>query len=182
MEDAWCRIAAWFEANVPGGLHFRSGASPVQIKAVESRIGLDLPEDVRRSYRIHDGSNPMGTFCEDGCLLSLEEMARIWEELFKPPASVSIHGHPTPIGPIKPVWWNAGWIPLTESGGGPCLCIDMDPDQGGSVGQVIRFWHEVGPMRVEAQGLGPWLVQYAADLTAGKYHLDHDGEISRIDQ
>jgi hypothetical protein len=42
------------------------------------------------------------------------------------------------------------------------------------VGQIISFSHEVGPVRVLADGLGTWLRAYAAGLEAGRYRYDLD--------
>jgi cell wall assembly regulator SMI1 len=63
------------------------------------------------------------------------------------------------------------------------MCIDMDPAQGGQVGQVIDTSNEVGPLRVLAIGFREYLSQYVDDLGAGKFWYDmNSGMVRRYDQ
>jgi cell wall assembly regulator SMI1 len=79
-----------------------------------------------------------------------------------------------PEGAIRPVHWNTRWVPISHNNGGDHQCIDLDPARGGTVGQVIQFSHEVGPVRVLAVGFGAWLRTYAEELDAGHYRYDPD--------
>src|SRR5438552_1022396 len=83
-------------------------------------LGVTFPDDVRASYRIHNGQRaaidePVGLI--DGWeLLSLEGMCQewcVWEGLRKRGDFDGIAS--TPNGSIKPDWWNPAWIPLTNS-------------------------------------------------------------------
>jgi|GEM_PF-6412200 cell wall assembly regulator SMI1 len=43
---------------------------------------------------------------------------------------------------IQPKWFHSKWLPIASDGGGNLLCVDCDPAEGGTVGQVIEFDHE----------------------------------------
>ncbi|WP_156441033.1 SMI1/KNR4 family protein [Burkholderia sp. ABCPW 14] len=43
---------------------------------------------------------------------------------------------------IKDDWYNLKWIPFTHDGSGIRLCLNLDPAEGGTLGQVVRIWHD----------------------------------------
>src|SRR5262249_40167543 len=76
MNELWQRITTWFANNVPPDLFsLAEGANEAEIKATESILGLRLPDDVRESYLLHNGSNEWAIFENQG-LLSLDELIR----------------------------------------------------------------------------------------------------------
>ena len=79
---------------------------------------------------------------------------------------------PSPLGPIQHVWWNPGWLPMTSNFGGAHQCVDMRPDYGGKMGQIVDFSPEVGPVRILATSFAIWISQFADDLEADKYRFD----------
>ena len=175
MQDIWRRIEAQFQLHAPEELRRLSpGATEGRIADVESLVGRRLPEDIRQSYAIHDGAAgyivPSGPeLGEFDFLLDLETVARelsVWRELleggdFQDSVPESV------IGPMKHVWWSMDWVPIVGEGTGDHLCIDLDPAEGGSVGQVFDFGHEYGPTRVFFPSFRAYLEQYAADLESG---------------
>jgi len=74
-----------------------------------------------------------------------------------------------PVGPVRPVWWSEQWIPFAYDGVGDLQCIDLDPPEGGKVGQVVTYWHDRGEREHVADSLNEWLAHLADDLEAGKY-------------
>jgi cell wall assembly regulator SMI1 len=175
MKQIWNRIEAWFTANVdpaynPGA--FLGGATDLQIQSLEKKLKLRLPDDVRESYLIHNGMEPVSVFYESQTLNSIEEILRYWEIMCGiERAGARFRLIPSPVGPIKSVWGNKKWVPITDSSGGHILCIDMDPAEGGKVGQVLDFCHETGPLRVVAASFREFLSQYADDLEANTSSL-----------
>jgi cell wall assembly regulator SMI1 len=57
---------------------------------------------------------------------------------------------------VRDDWWNPRWIPFTHDGGGNHLCLDLDPAEGGAVGQVISMWHDSGERAVQGHSFGEW--------------------------
>src|SRR5215212_9335671 len=81
MKTVWDRIHAWLDANAPPGYgNLRKGASAEAIRAAEEAMGLTLPDDVKASYRVHDGqgTTPGLIGGEGWTLLSLEEIVKTW--------------------------------------------------------------------------------------------------------
>jgi cell wall assembly regulator SMI1 len=183
--DIWNRIIAWFAANIPAEhFTFSDGASEEEISAAEARMRVHLPDDVRESYLLHNGTDNRPLF-ECYSLASLAEIIVDWrlsetvleqEELglypsYPPPRD--------PQGPVKRVMWNLGWIPIMDADGDHVM-IDLDPAPGGKIGQVIERSHEVGPLRLIAYSFREFLSNYADDLEAGKYRYGEDMCISTI--
>lgn len=175
----WRRIEAALQATQSPILQtLAPGASEEAIAQAEAVIGLALPEDVRASYRIHDGGIRM-QLVSGMRLLSLAEAAEWWrvlEELLhdeswisQPPYYFSEDvirqgGHP---GPIRPIWWDARWIPFAQDYGGNLTCLDMAPEPGGTVGHIIDWDHECGPSRILYPDFTALLSALAEQLETG---------------
>ena len=54
------------------------------------------------------------------------------------------------------------------------LCFDLEPAEGGTTGQIIRFWHDDSRRQVLATGFDSWLQQFADDLHSGKYIFSNE--------
>jgi cell wall assembly regulator SMI1 len=159
VRESWSRIVAWSSANMPSGT-FRPmpGATERQIADLEELVGIQLPEDVRESYRIHNGTDETVFPCywgdghllphEYGELVSLEfmeimykyhcefEKANTWPEIITPE--------------IKPVFWSSRRLVLTNDASDSGLRVDLDPAEAGKIGQIIRHDRSFGPVKVIA--------------------------------
>jgi cell wall assembly regulator SMI1 len=176
MQDLWQRIESQFRLQAPNRLsQLDPGATPEQIDDFERLVGRPLPDDFRRSYAIHDGGYgvPFGGYPD--YLLSLAQIAGLLplmrEQLSLPS---EYRSEPEPIGPVRPVWWSEGWVPIVGEATGDYLCIDLDPAQGGAVGQVFDWGHEYGPTRVLFSSFQEYLERYAADLERGAIRYDDE--------
>ncbi|MBO7776747.1 SMI1/KNR4 family protein [Burkholderia pseudomallei] len=65
---------------------------------------------------------------------------------------------------MKDDWYNLKWIPFTHDGSGIRLCLDLDPAEGGTLGQVVRIWHDDEARELVAGSFSEWLGQVAATL------------------
>jgi cell wall assembly regulator SMI1 len=176
MDHLWNRIETWLAANAPSiRAALASGASVEAIRRAEAKLQVRLPDDVRTSYAIHDGSGFAALLPFP--LLSLQRMIQEWNN-WKEWLQTGKFGdaESTPQGPIKTDWWNVRWIPFTHDGGGNHQCIDLDPAPGGEQGQVINFDHEVGATEVLAPSFRAYLATFGADLEAGCYAPWPDGQ------
>ncbi len=173
LEHKWQRILAWHKRNVPRGMfRLARGVSEKRITDLEKLIGQPLPEDVRKSFRLHDGT--AGTWLLfHGAVMPLGEIARMWEryrEWQKTGYGIGPDWETNALrGPIKPIWWSTRRIPITDNGGGDPVMLDLDPARGGCRGQVIAYNHEIGPLHVLARSFAGWLGKIADGLEAGKY-------------
>jgi cell wall assembly regulator SMI1/predicted DNA-binding WGR domain protein len=172
---SWKRIDSWLAKNAPSLMaKIGNGATPEAIAKAEATLGLELPNDVRASYAIHDGDGDISLF-PSGEYLSLDGMLvqyKIWKELVEDGTLVS--GAADPKGPIRNDDYNLKWIPLTHNGGGDHTLIDLAPAEGGKVGQLIDFSHEGGPEEVAAPNLAEYLSTLADGLESGVASLNQE--------
>lgn len=181
MEKLWKQIEAWLEEHAPRALQdLNEGATAKEIGAAEKLLGVELPEDVQASYRIHDGQIGGAPLMGEWQLLSLKLMKSRWKILKgsydKGKFEESVV---KPVGPVKAEWWNPQWIPIAYNGAGDLYCLDFDPAPKGKVGQIISFWHVDDKREVIAPGFRAWLKEYAADLKADRYSVA-GGKVKRL--
>ena len=88
MQLSWTRIENWLADNAPEILeNLNPGATEEEIKRTEEFLGLSFPEDVKDSYRIHNGQKPYVDTLDgqqwDYCLIDYRQLlslARIKDE------------------------------------------------------------------------------------------------------
>lgn len=184
INSSWQRILAWYQPHVEAEelspLNLRGPASEEEIQRLEGVLGVELPEDVKAFYRLHDGTGS-GYLAHFGNVMSLQEIEAVWkrycqwqkENGYGLGADWEVHQLEAPE--VKRIFWNPLRIPLTDNGGGDPNLIDMDPTKHGTLGQIIHQSHEVGPTDLLAPSFAAWLEQIADDLEAGVYVYDEDG-------
>lgn len=109
------------------------GATDAELTELEQTIGVRLPEVVRGFYLRHDGI--------PDCLFSAREIADEWRAIQTHPFSA----YRSPIQPdygIKAVLWSSRWIPIWTTTTGDSVCLDLDPAEGGTVGQILKVYHD----------------------------------------
>lgn len=181
MQDTWERIEKWLKANAPDLFDsLLGGADEEEIGQTETFLGVALPDDVKASYRIHNGQPLDGPWLMVwGQFLSLEDMRGHWSlwKHFLDKGSFD-DSRSEPVGPAKANWWNPRWIPITYDQTGNHLCLDLDPAPGGRVGQIITMWHDDSTRGVLAESFSDWLTDFANALEAGQYsYTEDDGMI-----
>jgi cell wall assembly regulator SMI1 len=188
VSESWGRIEAWLKANArPIRQSLRPAAKDRALGKLQGKLGVSLPADFGESVRRHDGQKPdaeYGLFpvADDvlgampSCrLLSLTEIAREWammKELYDSGEFARQKSKP-PRG-IRDDWWNPGWVPIAENGGGDYFCLDLAPGKGGTAGQVMVFFHDVKGRPRIAKSYAAWLEELAKGFESGKYVLDED--------
>jgi cell wall assembly regulator SMI1 len=187
VEQLWSRIRQWYDANVPSfstdrAVRWGHGATEEQIAGAEEVLGVRFPEEMRATYRFCNGHN-LRWFLEEGSLMSLKQIVGQWEMLNEvlDEGPMDLSPEDTPKDPIRPIWWNRGWVQFVDNSGNGA-CIDYDPLPGGVVGQVIYRDHEKGPVRVLARSFREWLEQFADDLDRGAFAVDESGNVVRAEK
>lgn len=181
MEEIWARIEAWLRANAPQVLDtLQPGISDTQIQVLESFLGISLPDDFKESYQIYNGqSGDDYGLLEGREFLSLERLQQewqIWKDLLDAGDFEGITSEP--VAGIRDDWWNAHWLPLTYDGSGNHDCLDLNPAEGGTHGQVITMWHDAAEREILASSFRQWLEQYADGLESGQFVFsEEDGGI-----
>jgi cell wall assembly regulator SMI1 len=170
------RIAGSLQRQAPPqGPILAAGASEQAIEEVERELGVILPEDVRASYRRHDGRFSLEPVIAMD-MLPLIEMAEWWRILEQLPHDEPWAGQPPyyitdevvrsdyQAGPVQPVWWHRRWIPFASELAGNLTCIDLASASDGLVGQVIAWDHECGPTRELFPSFQRFLATWADQL------------------
>ncbi len=177
MKSIWNRIESWLEVNAPE-IHsdLLAGATDEEICSAEEFMDIKFPDDLKISYRIHNGQRgDSSTLLGEWQLYSLENMKSRWKILKKLFDAGELNAEATPIGPVRAEWWNPKWIPITHNGAGDLYCLDLAPAAGGEVGQIITFWHMDEKRERLANSLQDWLQSYAEDLENGRYTVEDGG-------
>ncbi len=163
MKQQWGRLEAWLKIYNPVLLaDLNAPATDAQIKALEQRLDVKLPEDFIECLKLHDGQRGEADWLFSGSeFLSsqriLEEWA-IWKDLLD---GGDFFGAKTePEAGIKAVWWSPKWIPFTYNGAGDHLCLDLDPASQGRSGQVITLWHDDGSRKKKANSFAQWFADF----------------------
>lgn len=185
MQRLWERIELWLSRHAPDiQADLCEAATKADIQWAEEQIECEFPDSFKQSHLIHDGS--------DNCALleywdfySLTEIVRAWKALEQCAAGGFFTQFDSLCegqtqGPVRPEWWNRKWVPLTGEPRGDHLCLDLDPDAGGKVGQVIRWYHDDSVREVVAPTYEGWWEQLADGLEAGAYKVDREGVLVRI--
>jgi len=178
MKDVWERIEKWFRAHVPNVLEdLYEGASDNDIKALEAQWGVVLPNDLRASLQIYDGEDGLHSIAAPWLLFSLRQMALEVKDMRAFAQNQTDTGEMEARGPVKSMLWNSAWVPFAGDGSGNLLCVDLDPEPAGHRGQVIQWAADPPFIAVVAESFRAWLIQFADELSAGKFHWDKQNKL-----
>ena len=172
MKETWTKIENWLKTNAAGIYEsLNTGASNEDFEELEDLINKKLPESFKAFYRRHDGQSPMSEGLIDAeellCIKRIMEEWEVWKELddkgvFDDSVSDADAG-------VREDWWNPLWIPITYDGSGNHYCLDLNPDEGGKKGQIIRIWHDSAERELIADSFEEWMNNYADDLEGGNF-------------
>jgi len=173
LTAAWARyVSKATSLHAPFRDLLQPGASAAQIAERETKIDCALTDDLRHLLSLNNGQTH-GEFCLPGWELfpatRIVDEWSVWSELyhsqFKPEGYTSDGAGE---GIQKDEWFRLKWIPFCGDGGGNHLCLDMDPDKDGQVGQIITMWHDMDERVVVAPSLTDFIETIAADIEAGE--------------
>ena len=172
MKETWTKIENWLKTNAAGIYEsLNTGASNEDFEELEDLINKKLPDTFKAFYRRHDGQSPMSEGLIDAeellCIKRIMEEWEVWKELddkgvFDDSVSDADAG-------VREDWWNPLWIPITYDGSGNHYCLDLNPDEGGKKGQIIRIWHDSAERELIADSFEEWMNNYADDLEGGNF-------------
>ncbi|KAI0673028.1 hypothetical protein C8Q78DRAFT_1022395 [Trametes maxima] len=188
LAHTWNRLRQWLSREYPElGDTLNYGILPQDLAQLEMAFGFSLPAPVRESYLCVDGQEPESSAgCSEGLffgltLLPLEDVLeewRFWREVDDDPATGANPALRELMQSIPPGWVRKeyscrGWIPLVADKAGNYLGIDMNPGEGGAVGQVIVFGRDFDTKVVMWRGDGPagwakFLAGFVEDLESGE--------------
>lgn len=171
IETQWARIETWLAASAP--LAFEElgvGATREAITAAEAAMFLVVPDDLRASWTRH--ATP-GWFFLGHYLASPRETALAWRARIRMSRNVGAPLFLESIGPVRESPMRPGWIPFGLNDNVSTLVLDLDPAEGGVVGQIVRMSEYDNKREVVAPSLAYLLGRVADELEAGAYVEDH---------
>ncbi len=169
VEECW-KILERYASKTSAGAKLPSGASLAAIVNAESMMGVEFPDDLRDLLLRHNGSGPFFIYPYkngDGqqWFLGLDEILNTWKLLSEVGADFEKDGkYGEQSGPIKNNYWNNRWIPFTDNSCGDNIFVDLNPDEQGTLGQIVDWWHEGGVSTLEASSLCEWLNEIVEEL------------------
>ncbi|KAI0273717.1 hypothetical protein BC834DRAFT_855213 [Gloeopeniophorella convolvens] len=188
LEQTWTRLRNWLSNEYPElGDTLNYGILPQDLTNIEMQFGFSLPQAVRDSYLVVDGQEPESSAgCSEGLffglhLLPLDEVLdewRFWREVDDDP-NTGAHPRLREVMQSVPPEWirreysQRGWIPLISDKTGNYVGVDLNPGEGGSVGQAIVFGRDFDTKVVLWRGDGPagwarWLASFVEELESGE--------------
>jgi cell wall assembly regulator SMI1 len=191
IESLWRRIDAALGKHAPAVLETLSGpASAKSLAALEKELGQPVPDDLRRSWAVHDGQDDeveqhllFADFPFYGVARTraARKEARVVAKMLgvdkQADDLVAWHalvadGIGSIDGPVKARDHHEAWLPIGAYNGDVHRYLDLDPAPGGTVGQVIEVDPESVSWRVLAPSFGDLLARYADALEAGAVDWD----------
>jgi cell wall assembly regulator SMI1 len=156
-----------FDENAPEGYgQLRDGASAEAISAAEKSMGMKLPDDIKASYRIHDGQeNEPGLIGGEGwCLLSLQEMVEQWGRWSQSNSE------------------NARCVPVAWGGSGDYVFLNLKSTAGESGCMMVQRADSTEPDPL-APSFAAWLTRFADQLDEGEFaYSDAEECVMRVDE
>lgn len=193
MNDLWHRFESWLEQNIPDALQtLNPGASSEEIETIQNILGIKLPDDYIASCMIHNGQNQEspGLTYQGGTLLSLGVVSdssfttvrtewTILKSIYDEDLIDKSEGD-RQDDLVKSFWWIPQWIPITSHGDGDGWCLDLDPGENGTRGQVIEFIHDSESREVIAPSFRALFEQLVSGVEEGSIVYNEEwGLISR---
>ena len=171
VNAAWDRIEKWFSEKAPD-MELGAGAGAADITALETHIGVALPEELKASLMRHNGVENW----TKGELLSTGRIKNEWDwrsGLAEDEGYGERPGEDNEF--IKNCWFDNSWIPIDADGGGNGACLDLNPGPKGTVGQILDLDHESGPSGPLFSDFAAYLEKAAEELEGGKFRMNEKG-------
>ncbi len=180
MNDLWLKIELRLQQLAPRVRDVLG--PPASDSDLEGLLVLDESDSpaLSNSLRIHNGQkHGLLPVVEPWILLTAkqitDEHTRLTKSLLEN-ADIDPNLGSERRGFVKADVWNKRWIPFATDGSGNYLCVDLDPDVGGTVGQVIQWAADPPYVEVTAASFRAWLETFEADLERGLYEWENASE------
>ena len=117
VRESWQRIDVWIQQFAPSqaDTYFYPGISQEQIAHVEAALKVELPEDVKESYRIHNGGTSILGWLTFYRIEDFHESG--YSQLLQEPGWASKTPYWVQQGknlPVAPVWRHPSWFDFTR--------------------------------------------------------------------
>jgi len=161
---------------------FAPPATAQDLAAYCDAFGEQIPPELAEVYAIV-GSGPLLT----DNLLSIEQVIatrRMWDGIIADSDDPDSDYHEviTSWNPdaVSALYWKSGWVQFAMDGGGNGFAVDLVPEAGGTVGQVINVGSDEDYRTVLGASVSDFLARIAQMISSGRVSMTGDG-YARID-
>jgi cell wall assembly regulator SMI1 len=202
--DLASRWTTWIDLLEASGFAVRAVLRPpatnAELDILEMVTGLRLTDEIRAFYHLNDGQRARPTLgmIRDGTaepwpsaavptfgfysFLDTQAAASSWtgwKDVAHDQGADGMAAMAEPVtvpepDKVKREYWIPGWLPFTLDGGGNSLAFDLDPEPGGTVGQVIIIGSDEDDRHVLGSGIGDFLQRLIDAWRAGQYEIETD--------
>ncbi len=180
-------------------------ASDIELTLLEASTGLTLTDEITALYRLNNGQRirptlgmvrdgraapwpngavPLFGFYEFLGTVKAASAWRGWKDIFDQfgPDGMAEMAEPVEVREatkVKREYWVPGWLPFARDGGGNALAFDIDPEPGGTVGQIITIGSDEDVRHVLATSISALLGRLVEEWTQGRYEIESQDEGER---
>lgn len=169
MQQLWQRLEIILQETNPSVLaDLAPPATDTEISTLESQLGVKLPKDFIACLKVHNGQRGKADGLFDGSkFLSTSGILQYWtmmEDVLDSGIFDDFNPDDLSSDGVKSGAWIPKWIPIIDYGNGDFWCLDLDPGEDGSYGQVIQYWHEDAEAQKEANSFKEWFSNFIDSL------------------
>lgn len=74
---------------------------------------------------------------------------------------------------VRAKWWSKGWLPFLSNGCGDFICVDTNPSDYGTQGQIIEFVHDDVSRKLLSSSLNKFFSEYINALECGAFYVSN---------
>lgn len=179
FKKSWKAYLDWLKPRAPELVStLLPGFDESTLLYLEEGFGFTFPPDVREYFQLcggqaeeaPDGLLELFLLSKEGILDEWQRLGEMLSDFHRTPGAEIVHEafH----GPVRHLAGNRGWIPFATDHGGHLLMFDLDPDHGGSIGQVLSADYNEQEMRVVAASLSEFVSSHLERLKSGEITLE----------
>jgi internalin A len=173
IQQEWSIYTNWLKETISDQYSLlNTSAGESEFNTFEKEIGFAFPEELKELYSQNNGSKG---FYFGLTFLPLEDVIKqlkSWEETRKEiNSSHDDQCESVPEGKIKKMYSNPKWIPFIYDGGGNFIGLDLDPDEQGTIGQIINFGRDEDKKYILGKNLEEFLQVINKQIEEKNYYL-----------
>jgi cell wall assembly regulator SMI1 len=180
----------WLRDHLPEvAADLRSGATQDQLEKFSTALGIDVPDEFLNLYAWHNGQEmSVNTGPWYGLIfIPLDRVlseCEMWRKVLRESGAeslASLSGYMTSTPPdfVRKLYASDRWIPFAYDGGSNYLGIDLDPDEKGTVGQVISFGRDEERKIAVAPSISSFINWMLSELKSGNFNIRVEGDGGR---
>lgn len=165
MKETWVQIEGFLKKHVPSVMEtLNRPMTEEELDRLESEICNIIPNDFKAYLLVHNGQDDpsrLQTLCEEGTLLSTEEIIKTYHMLNE----INESGD---IGSVE--WWSRKYLPFTDCEGDH-LALNLE------TGEVVMHVHDSGIEEGIASSFQEWFESKLSFFRQGKFSVN-DGYLN----